>query len=155
MKKYILIILALCMVHIVFSQSENKIKEHHIGLYGRANSEKGFSFRYIPNKLGIQVTGVPMFSKTKRVFFSVGLSGLFTIQESKYAKVFSYIGGQYIESDVFVKSARFNMGGGLGLDTQLSQKIGVTTRGGYGILNITDRNTSGVFTAELSFNYQL
>ena len=158
MKKYIMIFYIFSLSFAGSAQlkeTPNDIKESHIGFYGSAKTDKGFSFKYIPDKIGVQVTGVPVFSKDKRVFFSVGLSGLFILQESKVASVFSYLGGQYIESNVFEKSGRFNMGGGFGMNTKLSDSFDISTRGGYGLLNVTNSNTSGVFTAELGFNYKL
>ncbi len=156
--KNLVILLFISLSLIGYTQDESrskKMKAHRMGLYSGINSGKGFAFRYQPDKLGIQVAGVPMFSKAKRVFFSVGVSGLYLLQKGKYTDLYSYVGGQYVESNIFEKSGRINMGGGIAMDTALSDKVSLNTRGGYGLMNITDRNTTGIFTAELGLNYKL
>ena len=154
-KRVIFGVLMMMMMTVGFSQELKSEKRHLISLFHSVRSEKGFSFKYQPDRLGVQVTGLPMFSKSKRVFFGIGVSGLCSIQKTEYMNMYGFMGGQYVESDIFEKTNRFNVMTGLGVKTRSDNGFEVITHGGYGVLNAFETNMKTAFSAEIGIQYKL
>lgn len=60
----------------------SKRLNHSLGVSAGATSGVGFSYRFLPNKWGVQVTGVPLFEASRTVF-SAGLTALYRLREHK------------------------------------------------------------------------
>ena len=68
------------------------LQKHHVGIHASSLGGVGFSYRYWPGKLGVQITTLPIFRQNKGYFLSVGATALYTLKEGKTVDLYSYIG---------------------------------------------------------------
>jgi hypothetical protein len=80
----------------VFSQEvqEEKPKSNEFGGQAGFTTGVGLSYRHWFNKVGFQITALPIKTDNFR-FYSAGITGLYSFIDSKYVKVFGYIGNHY------------------------------------------------------------
>lgn len=76
--------------------SEKKSLNHSLGLHAGLSTGQGFSYRYFPNKWGVQVTGIPIFNGNNGYYTSSAISILYKIKEHKKVDLFTYLGNHLI-----------------------------------------------------------
>lgn len=153
----------------VFAQSADTLKvnnpKHQIGGAGDLRSGFGFSYRYWPNKWGIQTTFLPLFSSS---YYDIdfGLSGLLKVHENKIVDLFVYIsymenfgkeecGINYItnkpEYDYF---QQIDISFGPGFNLHLCKVIDMNLTFGYGIYDVANDYETN-FTGSVGLFYKL
>ncbi len=177
MKSFILTLtLLLFSASFSFSQNEteptdSKSSQHHIGVHAGSISGVGFSYRYWHNKIGFQVTGIPLFRGSGRVFVSTGLSLLYTIRENKNVNLYSYFGNHMIlqrnsfttfdpftGQNIQLTDTRisYNTGLGLGLKFKIFDSVNFNLQAGYGIYGLGLNNTIvGTIAGGVGIYYEL
>lgn len=162
------ILLILCLtLATTFAQSLNDIstpekkRKHYLGMHAGSTTGYGVSYRYWPDKLGLQVTLFPYISSDNS-FLSLGISGLMKVHELEKLDVFLYLGNhfrysqdkyyynynQYEIDNYFNWSIGF--GGGLNIRIAKILRLSVMTGlGNYDILN----NYQLTFAGEVGFYY--
>lgn len=168
-KKICLPILIFLFTALTFGQEEQTNTPHHLGLNLGSTTGIGFSYRYWPNKIGFQVTGIPIISPGGRSFSSIGLSLLYLLQENKKIDLFGYLGNHFIitTSNNYlynpntgvgmtkkVTNANYNVGVGLGLRLRLHQKLNLNLQSGYGVYQIGNKSILGTIAGEIGLYYQ-
>ena len=107
----------------------------------------GFSYRYWPDKVGLQLTFVPVKYDTT-TFISLGLTGLFTLAETKYFKPYLYLGNHYI---ITQNGEEYNIGFGPGFSVGSVVRFNLMI--GYGFYDVL--KTFSMFpTAEIGVYYK-
>jgi len=98
MKKTFLTILASIFIIAASAQDEEQVpvRKNEIGIHAGATTGIGMSYRHWFGKAGFQLTALPI--KTENfTFISAGASLLYTFYDSRYVRVFGYLGGHYYE----------------------------------------------------------
>ena len=147
MKKLILLLSFLVSL-MVFGQENNQSK-HHLGGHIGSVSGMGFSYRYWPTKLGGQLTFIPIFKNGGDYYMSSGISALYTLKESQFVDLYSYLGfhltnNKYTYTEQYPtpittvnKYNTYNTGLGIGLKFKLfKNNMDFSLQGGYGFYNI-------------------
>ncbi len=156
MKKNILIIAVILLARVnVQSQTAEPEREttykHSLGAGAGFTTGYGLSYRYRPGKFGAQINFAPYHDKeTDR--YSVGLTFLYQLIESKTTILYLYQGNHYYYTsdliDVYddvppkgntepvvykkrVKEGYFNNGLGIGIEFIIAKRIGLNLMGGY------------------------
>ncbi len=93
--KVLIITLLLSAIMFASAQEFPESKKHQVGIHAGFTSGIGISYRYWPDKLGMQITFIPIKSDEK-TFVSLGVTGLLTLKEKKYFKPFLYLGNHYV-----------------------------------------------------------
>ena len=103
-----------------------KKRKHYLGMHAESTAGYGVSYRYWPDKLGLQVTLFPYISSDNS-FLSLGISGLIKVHELKKLDVFLYLDNHfrysqdknYYDYDQYEMDNNFNwsigFGGGLNI----------------------------------------
>jgi hypothetical protein len=145
--KILLISILFCISLNTFSQKEPKPGKHQVGANFGFTTGLGFSYRYWPDKLGVQFTFVPVIYDTT-TFISLGLTGLLTLSETKYFKPFLYLGNHYV---ITQNDTEYNIGFGPGFS--FGSAIRLNFMLGYGFYDVMD--TFNLFpTAEIGVFYR-
>lgn len=119
------------------------LQKHHVGIHASSLGGVGFSYRYWPGKLGVQITTLPIFRQNKGYFLSIGATALYTLKEGKTVDLYSYIGTHYIGENYSGNqqnngSSSLNTGLGVGFKINLSEFLNLNIQTGYGFYNITE-----------------
>ena len=140
--------------------------KHGFGIHAGASTGLGFSYRYFPEKWGVQVTGIPVFGGGS-FFSSAGLSGLYKIKEHRRVDLFTYLGGHLIheryktntstwpptEEPQIYKYNTLVAGLGAGVNIHLWEVLDLSVQIGYGAYNLTNSPRTNI-TGELGFYYR-
>ncbi|MFD1550886.1 hypothetical protein DNU06_05210 [Putridiphycobacter roseus] len=147
---------------------------HSIGLHAGLSTGYGFSYRYWPKRIGLEVTAIPIFNGNKNAFVSSGLSGLYLIKEYNRLNVFGYLGAHYIYETSFqyvnskvlddfgnsiyeeklVTNNTINVGLGFGTNINILKELSLSLQTGYALYNIVE-NLGGNLTGEIGLYYHL
>lgn len=125
-------------------QDSTKMNQtHHVGIHASSLGGVGFSYRYWPGKLGVQVTALPIFRKNNGHFLSVGATALYVLKKGKTVDLYSYIGTHFISESYSGNqqdngSSSLNTGLGVGFKINLSEFLNLNIQTGYGFYNITE-----------------
>lgn len=145
MYKLLLIIISVAFINFnATSQTQDSTKtkyKHHVGLHASSVGGLGFSYRYWPNKLGVQATAMPVFRQNGGHFLSLGATGLYTLKEGKTVDLYSYLGVHYLSlkySNSQSGDNFFNTGLGVGFKINLSEFLNLNIQTGYGFYNINE-----------------
>jgi hypothetical protein len=151
------------------AQTENKFdSKHELGIHAGFTTGLGFSYRFWPGKIGFQATLLPIKTEsdwtdimnvqslykiygidiTNTKFTSFGLTALFTLDEGKKAKLFTYLGNNYIITNDH-ETDNIGFGFGISIKTRVSFNI----MAGYGAFDVT-RSVSYLPTIELGLYYR-
>lgn len=157
MKKIAVLLLLIISVVVSNAQNAEKIatKSHEFGFHAGFSTGVGLSYRYWPDKLGIQITALPIKSDDV-TFVSVGVTGLYSIYHSQHVRFFMYLGGAYHVNhydeetayvdpysgyyryeDVRVKKDQMNIGFGPGFG--FGNRVRFNLMAGYGFYDITGK----------------
>jgi hypothetical protein len=80
---------------LIAQEPEVKTHKHEFGAQAGFTTGVGFSYRHWFDRFGLQVAGIPI--KTSDYFFgSIGVTGLYTLKNSKYIRAYLYLGNHYI-----------------------------------------------------------
>jgi hypothetical protein len=89
---------------------------NYFGLDAGFVSGLGLSYRYWPDKIGIQVNLLPILSKNYSLF-SIGVSALYSIRRMEWGTFLLYAGGNYFQDkDVPFFKEKSTVGGGFGVE---------------------------------------
>ena len=94
MKKFFMLCLFASLATIGRAQSDTTMYKHSLGLHAGIASGYGFSYRYWPTKIGLQVTAFPFLSNSE-FRISSGLSLLLTIKDFSKLRLYSYLGNHF------------------------------------------------------------
>jgi len=152
MNKLILSIFTVFCITFTSSAQDSKTKApHSIGLHAGAISGLGFSYRYWPSKLGVQITTIPIFRKNGNHFFSAGLSALYTLNEGEKVDLYGYL-GNHILSTSKNPNVIYNVGVGFGFKINFLESMDFNMQAGYGMYDLTNQFFTSL-TGELGLYY--
>lgn len=145
--KYTILITALSFTFLTYAQDENsglrEPKSHALGLHAGFTTGLGFSYRFFPNKIGVQLTTAPFFNtRTQSNFLSLGGSILFKFFETRKTDFFGYLGNHYISRTS--SDPIYHLGIGTGLNLYASRFFYFSFQVGYGIYNVTNLPSSNL-----------
>ncbi len=150
------------------TESTEKFKQQ-IGLAAGFTTGYGFSYRYWPGKLGVQITTLPKFEEG-RADVNIGFTPLIELKEVKLngyyvGKWYLYASANYMldetgsrwneltqESESY-KYEAINAGAGVGFDIYVGNRIGFNGMAGYGFYEINKSITTDL-TAEIGIYYK-
>jgi len=145
---YKLIISIICVVFVSInanSQQQDTTKTqqtHHLGLHASSLGGIGFSYRYWPGKLGVQITTLPIFRKNKGHFLSIGATALYALKKGKTVDLYAYTGLHYVSAKSSNNQSgngleSLNTGVGVGFKINLSESFNLNIQTGYGFYDLT------------------
>jgi len=136
MKKLIAILLILLSLNGLAQDSDER-KTKQVGANLGFTTGLGVSYRIWPAKAGIQLTFLPIkYDNTE--FYSIGLTGLYTLNRRKYIENFLYLGNHLVvEND----NMEYNIGFGPGFS--FGNEISFNIQLGYAIYDAL--NTFNLF----------
>jgi len=138
-----------------FSQEEEKVSKHAIGLAAGVSTGYGLSYQYTPiEKLTFQLAFAPL-KDENRTEISTGLTFIYRIKEGEKLNFFVYQANHYLVSrrteytyeynqftmqyeqngPTTVNNDRFNNGLGLGFEFFVGKNVLLNLMGGYGARN--------------------
>ena len=172
MIKKIFILITLSLVLNLKAQSDQKIDQkkitkHFVGLHVGTTTGYGFSYRYWPTKLGVQITGIPIFTQNS-YNVSTGFSLLYKLRDNNRIDLYSYLGNHllfesntnqynnfgYIIGTTKQSYTTYNIGIGIGLKIDFLEVLDINFQTGYAFNNITDSFYTGL-AGEIGLYYQL
>lgn len=132
-------------------QDNKPFSSHQAGIHGGLTTGVGFSYRYWPNRLGLQLTllpikvdeewkdilGVQEFARSfspigdTEKFISIGVSGLYTLKKLQSYRLISYFGNHVL---INRNSETYNLGGGVGIS--FYKKVSFSLMLGYGAFDV-------------------
>ena len=173
MKNNILTLIGTFLITIgSFAQTKNTdsltTTKHYLGLHAGVTTGYGFSYRYWPQKLGFQVTGIPIFGKD---FYnaSLGLSALYLLKDNNKVDLYGYLGNHFqfdgystptydntgnITGTQKVNYTTYNIGVGIGFKVDFLDVLDFNLQTGYAINNITNSAYTGL-AGEVGLYYHL
>jgi hypothetical protein len=145
-----------------------------LGLHAGAATGLGFSYRYFPEKWGIQVTGIPVFNGDKNYFASSAISVLYKIKEHKKVDLFGYLGNHLIfqryqeylyypdpwpdpwvePEPTYTTSRRYNVALGVGVNIQLWEILDLSLQAGYGLSSYNNSPLTTLLSGEIGLYYK-
>jgi hypothetical protein len=144
MKKLLLVIICYAAFGSLFAQEEQtkEAKSNEIGMHMGATTGMGLSYRHWFHKVGFQLTALPV-KADKTMFYSAGITALYSFIETKHVRAFGYLGNHYMYSEskdefgITSSSRQYNIGFGPGFafGTVVTFNIMV----GYGLYDVTDK----------------
>lgn len=166
MKNVIILALLLISINIIAQEDPEPTRVHEFGIHAGFVSGVGLSYRYWPQKLGVQITALPV--KTDEVtFISVGVTGLYSFYESRRVRFFGYFGnhllykrdrdytysyGYQYEYYEYKKKTEYNLGFGPGFG--FGTRVRFNIMAGYGLYDIFGK-LNIMPTAEIGLYYRL
>ena len=154
--KFILIpFLALAVLLVCYdcnAQDDDFRAVHRVGFQAGTTTGVGFSYKFQPNKFGLQLVSMPIFDGEGNVLASFGLSGLYRFLELNRADIFGYIGNHLFIGRTDVG---YHVGLGAGLDWHVWPGVlDLSFQSGYGVYYLNDRPFS-LLTGEIGLHYLL
>ncbi len=160
--------LVLCFTFAIsYAQSLNDIstpekkRNHSLGMHAGSTTGYGVSYRYWPDKLGLQVTLFPFISSDNS-YLSLGISGLMKVHELEKLDVFLYLGNHFRYSQdkyyydfnqyEFDNYLNWSIGFGGGLNIRIAKILRLSVMTGLGNYDILN-NYQLTFAGELGFYY--
>lgn len=163
------------MLFLTFGHAQNDSVgyKHSLGLSAGVSTGLGFSYRYWPKKVGLQVTGIPIFSSNS-IYTSAALSGLITIKDFSDIRMFGYFGnhliynrsnniileldpntGVFTETNVTFNDYTYNTALGVGFRFNFWEVLDFNLQTGYGASFDFNQNTTyrTIFAAEAGLYY--
>lgn len=88
---------------------------HYFGLNAGFTTGIGFSYRFMPKRDGIQITGIPLYDRD-HFYMSAAATYLHTIKEYDFGRALFFVGNQYTN---FFNETKYAYNAGLGLGADL------------------------------------
>jgi hypothetical protein len=83
--------------------------KNEFGFHAGATTGIGLSYRHWFGKAGFQLTGLPI--KTNKVeYYSVGLTALYSVYNSRHIRFFGYLGNHYVVDNESKRNDKWNNG---------------------------------------------
>ncbi|MBN1596836.1 MAG: hypothetical protein JW894_00940 [Bacteroidales bacterium] len=135
MKVFILFFaIALCATHIYSQENDNpEPRNNEFGIHAGTSTGLGLSYRHWFNKPGLQITLLPIISDDY-TFVSAALTGLYSFKETKYARVYGYLGNHIIYNSDTSDPVTYNIG--LGPAFSFGSTVAFNLMFGYGMYDI-------------------
>jgi hypothetical protein len=160
MKNLLFLFLTFLIVLPSQAQSDSENYKHSLGLSAGLSTGLGFSYRYWPKRIGVQVTGIPIFS-SNRFFSSSGLSVLAKIRDLNNIRLFGYLGTNLFYSrskSVWTgninESYNFFSALGAGLRFNFLESFNLNIQTGYGVFYQPNSNSYQTApSGEIGFYY--
>lgn len=143
MNKIWITLLLLVFTCVSYGQEDNL--KHSLGFSAGVSTGIGLSYRYFPNKFGVQITALPLLSSTD-IFSSTGISLLVSAYRSPKVNVYGYLGNHFLytkevyqdsyynEYDEIADINKFyNIGLGGGVEFMAGKRIGFNFAAGYAL----------------------
>lgn len=146
------------------SIQDTKLK-HGLGMGAGFTTGYGISYKYTPNKLGVQVNFAPYKSKTLQRY-SLGVTFTYTLIEKRISKLYLYEANHFFYTkDIFnnydingnvtgtysTKESYLNNGLGFGFELTIAKSIGLNLMSGYAFYdNFNNINITG----EMALHYK-
>ena len=143
------------------SLQETKLK-HGLGMGAGFTTGYGISYKYTPNKLGVQVNFAPYKSKTLQRY-SLGVTFTYTLIEKRISKLYLYEANHFFYSKEtydylgnvggpnITKESYLNNGLGFGFELTIAKSIGLNLMSGYAFYdNFNNINITG----EMALHYK-
>jgi len=142
MHKFYLVILILFYFSLLYAQElensyedkEPKETKHALGLLGSIDTGVGFSYRFLPDRFGFQVSTLPLYANFGSGFYYqyIGGSLQYRIRKGERLDVYSYVGTNvsiaFVEGiEIFDHAA----GIGAGVDINLFKHLSLQLQVGY------------------------
>lgn len=143
------IVLLIFMLVVGFSGSAQlSSSPHHFGVHAGFSTGVGLSYRYWPNRLGLQITTLPVWQGSDINLFS-GITALLSLKQNPTSEFFTYLGsGLIYESNQYTDfqsgqtitatDTQLNIGLGIGLRLTFLEVFDINFQGGYGIYDVTE-----------------
>ncbi len=125
---FILITITCMMIVQVANAQEYK---HNVGVGAGFTTGMGLSYRYFPNKFGVQVSFLPVKNDDFRLI-STGLTGLVKSVDTKYFDTFAFLGNHYVTT---FDDYEYQIGIGYGLS--FGRRVIVSAMLGMGFFDVT------------------
>lgn len=146
---------------------EEKPMNHALGLHTGSSTGQGFSYRYFPNKWGVQVTGIPIFYGNQGYYTSSAVSIMYKIKEHKKLDLFTYLGNHLIferyqsyywtgpwPGPTYVTDRTYNIGLGAGINIHLWEVLDLSIQAGYGLTSWNNAPIYTIFSSEIGVYYK-
>lgn len=137
--KILIVVVLLSFISVpIFGQNNNEALDlnnnnykYSLGFGAGITTGYGLSFRYIPNKFGVQANFAP-YTRSQLIQLSVGASFIYNFHQTKYVSFYLYQGNhlQYT-SNTNGETYVFNNGVGAGIEFNILNRIGLNIMGGY------------------------
>ncbi|MFT6745905.1 MAG: hypothetical protein ACJAZ2_000243 [Glaciecola sp.] len=157
MKKIVLFTTLLIAVNFIFAQdakSDTTAGNHFVGLSIGSTTGMGFSYKYVKNRFGIQLTGIPVFSDSE-LWASAGVG--FTFRSKKAVELNKkFVPLLYAGSSIMVDNRSLDflsIGAGFGFDHKFSENFVFSFMGGYGFYAASSLLTT--FSGEMGLHYKM
>jgi len=143
--------------------------KYSLGLHAGASTGQGFSYRYFPNKWGVQVTGIPIFNGNNGFYTSSAVSILYKIKEHKKLDLFTYLGNHLVferyqsyygiwpepePGPTYVTDRTYNIGLGAGVNIHYWEVLDLSIQAGYGLTSWNNAPLYTVFSSEIGVYYK-
>lgn len=118
-------------------------RSNEIGMHAGFTTGLGLSFRHWSNKIGVQVTVIPIKANDYQ-FISGGLTAMYSLSNKEYHRFFLYLGNHILvknERDLYEfendeVTTTYNLGFGPGFEVGKSVRFNIMI--GYGAYNLLD-----------------
>lgn len=151
----LVLVWVICAISLAVSaQKENDTKKHQIGIHAGMTNGAGFSYRFIPKKLGFQITAVSFFTRNEELIQSQGASLIYIIKNYPKLETFTYLGGAYSFSNRMSEQDKqlsankkyrdiISTGGGIGMNIYLGKSFDFNFQ--VGVTVITIKNNQKIY----------
>ena len=167
----------ICIISLIgMSQEEKKdiTSKHRFGVNTGLTNGFGFSYSFMSNKFGVDLTFIPIYSQKQKLFLCQGIALNFIIRQKELSDQFVYIGNGLVFSrehisyshvtgpnqqityvDYISKKYLYRAGGGWGIRLKGKNKLDWTFK--VGVMWYSNwRNSHGVLpSAGLAVHYKL
>ena len=124
--------------------------KHALGIAGSGDGGFGFSYRYLPNKLGVQVNFLSILTPYEYVQ-STGLSLQYQFHSSNRVDAYGYFASNFLFNSPRHSSKFYGMvtsGLGAGITIRFVEFMSLQLQAGYAVYDIT--NTQEIFSGRQS-----
>lgn len=160
----ILVVFLFPLFNINAQEDPEPTRVHEFGIHAGFVTGVGLSYRYWPQKLGFQLTALPV-KTDEETFISVGVTGLYSFYESRRVRFFGYFGnhllymrdreysyGYTYDYYEYNKRTEYNMGFGPGFG--FGTRVRFNIMAGYGLYDVFGK-LNIMPTAEIGLYYSL
>jgi len=134
MKKLLVLLLGIFIMLNSFAQySDTTVvqRKHEFGIQAGSTTGVGFSFRYWPNKFGLQFTMLPV-KTDQETYFNVGLTGLYSFYSSRNTRFFGYLGNNYVVDNYTTSNYDYQSGKTINTGPSNNKKYNIGFGPGFG-----------------------
>lgn len=146
-------------LNMVVAQREHTSSPHRLGIQGCMTTGGGLSYKYFPNKIGVQITLFHVVDRSDFGFTIMGANGLFKIKENDNYTIYNYTGGGLLSKSSYQNKLQgytreniYTVGTGIGFNFSIGKKYEYSFQ--TGILTLFKNTIYGVYpSAGMGFYY--